>query len=96
MDIKTAYLIVVHAPHKDWIETYLDKEQCEERFRDILEIIGEKYGQRDRRGASLQHCLEFGYYDISLGYFAQMYESDIGKKDDIEWLDPSKLIRGST
>lgn len=88
---KTAYLIVVHAPHKDWIEVYLSEKECKERFSEILGIIKQKYGEKDRRGASIEHCLEFGYYDISLGYFAQMYEADIGKKDDIQWLDPSKL-----
>ena len=82
----TIYMVVIHMPHKDIIESYLTKQEAQQRFNDILLECSKHYGAIDKNGASLQHCFNYGYYQINLGYFIQMYESEIGEKTNIQWL----------
>lgn len=82
-------MVVVHMPHKSTICPFSNRSNAYQYFCKLLLEVAKKYGDHDMNGASLEHCRQFGRYDIKHGYFLQLYETNLNEEETILWLDPN-------
>lgn len=83
---KILYLVIVHLPHRSIVNVFEKKLQAYSHFCDLLTEISKIYGDHDFNGASLNHCRQFGYYQINHGYFLQMYETTLNSVEEVKWI----------
>ena len=89
----TQFLVIVHMPHKDIVCPFSTKRKALSYFEQLLEQCKMIYGATDMNGATIDHCYEFGIYNIGFGYFVQLYEADLDEKETIPWTPKESIIR---
>lgn len=78
------YSVVVHKIDISLIYTFDSPLKCYEYFNKLIDRYSNRFGDKDATGSSLQHCLQFGFYQITKYEYIQMYESTLNEGDDIE------------
>lgn len=78
------YSVVVHKINRTLVYTFDSALKCYEYFNKVIDRYAARFGGKDDTGSSLQHCLQFGFYQISKLEYVQMYESIINEGDDVE------------
>lgn len=81
------FMVVVHMPHKNIVCPFQKRTDAYQYFCKLLKEASQRYGHRDINGASIEHCLRFGFFEIKHGFFIQLYEADINSEEKIEWPD---------
>lgn len=80
------FLVVIHEPHQSIVTPFSREVLARKYFREVLTDCAKKYGPVDVHGADLEHCYQFGRYEIFNGYFIQLYEAELDRGADIRWL----------
>jgi len=80
------FMVVIHEPHQSVISPFSSEALARQYFKKILMECSQKYGVVDVHGADLEHCYQFGRYEIFNGYFIQLYEAQLDRGEDIRWL----------
>ena len=78
------YSVVIHKIHRTLIYTFDSALKCYEYFGKVIDRYSQRFGDRDANGSTLQHCLQFGFYQIDKISYIQMYESILNDADDVE------------
>ena len=83
MDI---YIVQVHMIHKTVSVPFNDRNLAQEYFDSLVDECVKKYGPVDSNGASAEHCKAWGRYEITKGYFLQIYPTQLNRREEIRWL----------
>lgn len=78
------YSVVIHKINRTVIYTFDSALKCYEYFNKVINRYAARFGSKDANNATLQHCLQFGFYQISKLEYIQMYESILNDTDDVE------------
>ena len=89
----TQFLVIVHMPHKDIVCPFSTKKKALSYFRQLLEQCKMIYGDTDMYGATIDHCYEFGIYNIGFGYYVQLYEAELDASETIPWISKESIVR---
>ena len=78
------YSVVVHKINITLVYTFDSALKCYEYFNMLIDRYAARFGSKDATNSSLQHCLQFGFYQISKLEYIQMYESIMNEYDDVD------------
>ena len=80
------HIVQIHMPHQTVAVPCTDKSKAQEVFSKLISQASRIYGTQDNRGASIAHCLQWGRYEITRGYFIQLTEEEVDEVPQVSWL----------